>query len=124
MFSYEKKQQKLLPRRKFVRRLLSNLAIVLGLIGTSLFGGMLGYHLLEGLDWLDSFLEAAMIIGGMGPVSTLHGWGAKFFAGSYAIYCGLLLIAASGLLLAPVFHRVMHNLHMAEEDDEKRQKKK
>jgi hypothetical protein len=124
MFRYETTRQKLLPRRKFFLRLLANLLLVLGLIIASLFIGMLGYHGYEGLSWLDAFLNAAMILGGMGPVTELHTAGGKTFAGVYALYSGLLLIAASGLLFAPLLHRVMHGLHAANEEDEDRDEKK
>lgn len=122
MFRYETTRQKLLPRRKFLLRLFANLILVLGLIIVSLFAGMLGYHGYEGMGWLDAFLNASMILGGMGPVDVLHTEGGKFFAGAYALYSGLLLIAAAGLLFAPLLHRIMHSLHAADDEDTKQKK--
>jgi hypothetical protein len=120
---FERIRQKIAPRKTFFLRLLANLVLVLALIAASLFAGMFGYHHTEGMSWLDAFLNAAMILGGMGPVNELHTEGGKFFAGAYALYSGLLLIAASGLLLAPLLHRVIHGLHAADEDDEKKSKR-
>jgi hypothetical protein len=124
MFRYERSRQKLASRNKFLLRLLANLALVLCLIIASLCAGMLGYHSFEDMGWLDAFLNASMILGGMGPVNELHTAGGKFFAGCYALYSGLLLIAASGLLLAPLLHRVIHGLHAANEEDEETNEKK
>jgi hypothetical protein len=78
---------------------------------------MLGYRYLEGLSWLRSFGHAAMILGGMGPYDEPVNDSSKLFEGIYAIYCGLLLIGVTGLILAPVFHRVMHQLHLPDETD-------
>lgn len=89
-----------------------------GLIAGSLAVGMLGYHGLEDLSWIDAFLNAAMILSGMGPVGELHHSGAKLFAGCYAIYSGIALISTAALVFAPVVHRVMHRFHL--EDEPKR----
>ena len=83
----------------------------------SLFGGMLIYRFAAGMAWIDAFLNAAMILSGMGPVAPLEGAWAKVLAGAYALYSGLLLIGVSGLVLAPVFHRVLHGLHVPDEAD-------
>jgi hypothetical protein len=69
------------------------------------------YHATEGLSWLDAYLNAAMLLGGMGPVNPLHTEAGKLFAGSYALFCGLLIVIASGVVLAPILHRVLHALH-------------
>lgn len=76
-------------------------------IALSLSLGVLGYHGIAGLGWVDAFLNAAMILGGMGPVDPLTGTGAKLFAGAYALFSGLVLVGVAGLLLAPVFHHVL-----------------
>ena len=76
-------------------------------IALSLSLGILGYHLIAGLGWVDAFLNAAMILGGMGPVDPLVTPGAKLFAGGYALFSGLVLVGVAGLLLAPVFHHVL-----------------
>ncbi len=104
--------QPLLGRRLFVKRLLIAFASASLLIGISLFGGMLGYHYLESMPWIDAFANAAMILSGMGPLGTLQTWGGKLFAGFYALYSGLALILATGILLAPVIHRLLHQFHL------------
>ena len=73
---------------------------------------MAGYHALEHLSWLDAFLNAAMLLGGMGPVTVPVTPGGKLFAGCYALYCGLVVIAVAGIVLAPAAHRVLHRLHV------------
>ena len=78
--------------------------------------GILGYHRIAGLAWIDSFENAAMILGGMGPVDQMTTTPAKLFAGLYAMFCGLVFISIMGIVLAPVLHRVMHHLHLADED--------
>lgn len=84
----------------------------LGLIAISLAVGMLGYHFIAGQDWDDSFLNAAMILSGMGPVGELKTGGAKIFAGLYALYSGLALITIAGIVLSPVVHRFLHKFHL------------
>lgn len=81
------------------------------MIAIALAIGMIGYRLTEGMDWLDAYLNAAMLLGGMGPVGALDTASGKFFAGSYALFCGLLIVIASGVVLAPILHRVLHALH-------------
>jgi hypothetical protein len=121
---FEHYREPLVPRAVFLMRLGRNIAVALGLILASLLVGMAGYHFLGGLAWMDAFLNAAMILSGMGPVDTLTAGGAKFFAGLYALYSGLLVVATAALILAPALHRVMHSLHVPDEDDEKRAEKR
>jgi hypothetical protein len=85
------------------------------LIAGSLVIGVIGYHGLGELPWIDAFLNAAMILSGMGPVSDLHGDAVKLFAGCYAIYCGITLIGATGIIIAPLIHRVLHKFHLEDE---------
>lgn len=73
--------------------------------------GMLGYHELESMDWLDAFLNAAMILGGMGPVDPLHTEAGKLFAGMYALFSGLIFLVAAGLFFSPSVHRLLHKFH-------------
>mgnify|MGYP000473416862 CR=1 FL=1 len=87
------------------------------LITVSLALGVLGYHILGGLPWIDALLEASMILGGMGPVDPVTTDTGKLFAGAYALFAGLLFVALAGVVLAPVLHRVLHALHV--DDDEK-----
>jgi hypothetical protein len=86
--------------------------IGLGLIGASLAIGMLGYRYIAGQEWPDAFLNAAMILSGMGPVGELKTTGAKIFAGVYALYSGLTLISIVGVVIAPVVHRFLHKFHL------------
>lgn len=108
---YEHSTEPLLPMRRFLVRLASSATASLLLVVPSLAVGMWGYRFFERMDWLDAFLNASMLLGGMGPLATPQSPGGKLFAGLYALYCGLVVIAVTGLLLTPVFHRVMHRLH-------------
>lgn len=113
LFRYEHRSEPLLPWRLFLlRRVGKTVATAAAIIAVSLLVGMLGYRLTEGMDWLDAFLNAAMILGGMGPVATLHTVAGKLFAGLYALYSGLVLVGTAGLLLAPFMHRLMHRFHL------------
>ena len=88
----------------------------MSLIGASLLAGMLGYRHYEHMDWVDAFVNAAMLLGGMGPVKTdgLSEAG-KLFAGLYALYAGLVFIAVMGIMLTPVVHRMLHRFHWVED---------
>jgi hypothetical protein len=81
-----------------------------------LFVGIAGYRWIAGLGWVDSLLEASMILGGMGPVSPIETIGAKIFASGYALFSGLVFIAVMGIVLAPVIHRMLHTFHADEQD--------
>lgn len=116
-FRYESKNQPLLPRKQFLQRLGRNFGVASLLIGASLLAGMVGYASLEGMSWIDAFANAAMILSGMGPLGPLQTTGGKLFAGVYALYSGLVLIVATGIILAPVLHRMLHEFHV--ESDEK-----
>ena len=100
-----------------MRRQLRFALAAAGLIGGSLVLGMVGYHFLEGLSWIDAFLNAAMLMGGMGPLAPLTTDAGKLFAGLYALYCGLVLLISVGIFAAPIFHRFLHHFHL-ELDDE------
>jgi hypothetical protein len=112
---YESKHQPLLSRQAFARRLARNFAAAMVLIGVSLIGGMIGYHYLEGMAWIDAFANASMILSGMGPLGTLQTWNGKLFAGFYALYSGLALVLATGIVFAPVVHRMLHRFHLEDE---------
>jgi hypothetical protein len=114
MFRFEHRRQKLASRAVFLQRVGWSLFLALGAIGVSLAFGIAGYMGLAGLSFVDAFLNAAMILGGMGPVASLDSDGAKVFAGLYALYSGLLFIAVTGVVLAPVLHRVLHAIHADE----------
>lgn len=117
-FRLESKHQPLLSRSAFAKRMVHYFLAASILIFASLFCGMVGYHTLEGLPWIDAFLNASMILSGMGPVATLQTWGGKLFAGFYALYSGLLLILTAGLLMAPLVHRLLHRFHMEGKEQE------
>jgi hypothetical protein len=97
---------------KFVTHLKFNVLLAATLLGISLAIGMVGYHWLAPMGWTDAFLNAAMLIGGMGPVDPLTNDSAKLFAGAYALYCGVVFIATAGLVLAPVGAHVLHRFHL------------
>jgi hypothetical protein len=104
--------QPLPSRWVFAQRLGGSVAAAAALIGASLIAGMCGYRWLEGMTWVDAFVNAAMILSGMGPLGQLRTGAGKVFAGCYALYSGLALILATGLILGPIFHRVMHRFHL------------
>jgi len=112
---FERRAEPLAPHRVFLGRLARNVVAALVMIAVALAIGMAGYRITEGMSWLDAYLNATMLLGGMGPVDALHTDAGKFFAGSYAIFCGLLIVIASGVVLAPILHRVLHALHAADD---------
>ena len=114
---FEHHNKPLLPRRIFYQRVARNFFIGLGFIAVSLGVGMAGYHHLEKMSWLDAFLNAAMILAGMGPVGSLQTDAGKVFAGCYALFSGLALVAAIGIIFAPVFHRFLHKFHLEDTND-------
>ena len=117
---FEHHTKPLLPRKVFYRRIVRNACWGALVVALSLGLGMVGYHGFEKLSWLDSFLNAAMILSGMGPAATLQTAGGKLFAGCYALYSGLALIAIVGIVFAPIIHRFLHKFHLEDEGrDEK-----
>jgi hypothetical protein len=109
---YEHHKNPLLPVGQFLIRVFRSLGIALALVGVSLGMGVVGYHVFEGLPWIDAFLNAAMILSGMGPVSTpMQHLGGKVFAGCYALFSGLAFIGIIGIAVAPVIHRFLHKFH-------------
>jgi len=114
---YERRREPLAPWNRFRRRLLGHFGIALAVIGVSLGVGMAGYRYFQRMDWIDAFLNAAMLLGGMGPVDPqLRTVSGKLFAGVYALYAGMIVLVAAGLLMAPVFHRFLHRFHLEEEE--------
>jgi flagellar biosynthesis protein FliR len=81
------------------------------LVAVSIAIGMLGYHFFDQLAWVDAFVDTSMLLGGMGPVNPLQGNVAKVFAGIFALYAGLVFLALTAIMLAPVLHRVLHAFH-------------
>ncbi len=113
---FERRSEPLISRGEFAGRIARSVLAGALLIAVSLFAGMIGYHELERLSWLDAFLNAAMLLGGMGPVATPRTDGGKLFAGLYALYCGLVVIIAAGIILAPAAHRILHRFHLEDQE--------
>jgi hypothetical protein len=111
---YESRSQRPVSRAIFLRRLLLNALIACALLGGSLAIGMVGYMSFEHLPWIDAFLNAAMLLGGMGPVDAPKSDSGKLFAGFYALYAGLVFIATAAFVFTPILHRVVHKFHWAE----------
>ena len=109
---FEHRRDALLPRHLFFRRVARNTALSAGFIAGALAIGMVGYHGTEGLSWLDAFLNASMILTGMGQVSELHTSAGKLFAGCYALFAGVAFLTAVAVLFAPLFHRFLHRFHL------------
>jgi hypothetical protein len=114
---FEHRAQPLLPRTEFLRRLARHGGIAALLLGGSLALGVLGYHVLEGFAWVDALLDAAMILGGMGPVHELHTVAGKLFASGYALFSGVVFLTTVAIVFAPVLHRALHRFHLEEDDD-------
>ena len=110
---YERHRERILPRRKFVGRVANHFIAAVLVVGAALAIGVVGYHVLAGLPWVDATLNAAMILGGMGPVGDpLPNDAAKLFAAGYALFSGLIFIGVLGVVLAPFVHRMMHRFHL------------
>ena len=115
---YEHHSEPLLPRDKFIRRLVVHGVAAGGVIIVSLGIGVLGYHVLEGLPWLDALLNACMILGGMGPVNALNSTAGKLFASFYSLFAGIVFLVIAGILVAPIAHRFLHRLHLDEDEED------
>lgn len=109
---FEHHRQPLADRRHFARRVVRYIALSSAIILGSLAIGVIGYHYAEGLPWLDSLLNASMILGGMGPVDPVRTNAGKWFASFYALFSGMVLLVAAGVLVAPIFHRFLHRFHL------------
>jgi hypothetical protein len=109
---YEPHSRPLLPRRKFLGRVARHFAMATALVVFSLVVGMIGYASLARMSWVDAFVNAAMLLGGMGPVGELPNDAAKIFAGIYALYAGLVFIVSASIVIAPIAHRLLHRLHV------------
>jgi hypothetical protein len=116
--AYEQRHQKVIPRRRFAARMVTAVGLWIVLTFFGLCIGMAGYSTFEGMSFTDAYVNAAMILSGMGPKGELKTKAGKIFAGSYAIFSGLIIVVATGFVLAPIFHRVLHRFHM--EIDEKK----
>ena len=113
---FEHHSEPLAPQEVFARRMLRYSLATAGVILFSLFIGILGYHYFESLSWIDSLLNASMILGGMGPVNELSTASGKLFASFYALYAGVAFLAIAAVLIAPFAHRLLHRLHLEDTD--------
>ena len=112
LFSFENVD----TRRIFLTRMAKSVALWVAIMVFGLLVGMAGYAWTEGMSTVNAFVNAAMILSGMGPVSELHTDAGKWFAGSYAIFSGLVILLATGVVLAPIIHHVLHVFHFDTDD--------
>lgn len=118
LFGFEHRHEALAPTHVFRARMLRSGAVAGAIIAISLAIGVLGYRVFGGLpSWVDCLYNAAMILGGMGPVAELHTDAGKLFASAYALYSGVVLLASVGVLLTPALHRVLHRFHIETDED-------
>ncbi|WP_035603271.1 hypothetical protein [Haloferula sp. BvORR071] len=117
MFHFEHREDKPISTHRFAWRMLRCFSYALVTVLAALVIGVVGYHTIGGLGWIDAFLNASMILGGMGPVDAMTTDAGKIFAGCYALFSGLFFVALAGFLFAPVMHRILHRFHY-EEDQE------
>jgi|SRR5208282_2615686 len=115
LMRFERRHEKLLPFHLFLRRVIRWTSLAVAVVVASLTVGICGYHYLGHLRWIDSLVNASMILGGMGPVDPITSTAGKIFASIYALYSGLALIAVVGILLAPILHRLLHAFHIAQD---------
>jgi hypothetical protein len=111
---FEHHRQPLAPRHVFLRRLFRFISYAVIFLSMSLSLGVLGYHYICGLSWVDAVLDASMILAGMGPVSTITNDAGKYFASAYALFSGVAFLTTFSIIIAPVLHRIMHQLHLNE----------
>ncbi len=121
---FEHRKEPLAPRPVFYRRLARCGALAAAIVLAALALGLAGYHFLEGMSWLDAFVNAAMILSGMGPVGQLQTSAGKLFAACYALFSGLAFLTAMGVVFAPIFHRFLHKFHLETGSDERRKEVK
>jgi hypothetical protein len=112
MNMYEHRSQPLLPFDLFMMRLFNHALVGFALMAAALGIGILGYHFIESLSWIDAILNASMILGGMGPVNALHTDAGKLFASFYALFSGSVFLVIAGIVVAPLAHRLLHRLHL------------
>ena len=116
LLKFEKRHQPIATRAKFRARLWYSAFLALIVIVAALVAGIAGYMYFEPMTLIDAFANSAMILAGMGELNSLQTVGGKIFAGLYAIFCGLLIFGVAGLMLAPIFHRILHDFHVDNDD--------
>jgi hypothetical protein len=109
---FESKSERLLSWPRFLRRMFLSALVAYSIVSVALFAGVLGYHRIAGLGWIDSVLNASMILTGMGPVDPMTTTAAKLFASAYALFSGVVFLSAMGIILSPIFHRILHAFHI------------
>jgi hypothetical protein len=114
---YENRAQRPLQRVEFFFRVIRHGLLALVVVFAALTIGILGYHWIVGMPWIDATLNASMILGGMGPVGDLHTVAGKLFASAYALFSGVLFIGLMGIMLAPFAHRLLHRFHVESEGE-------
>jgi hypothetical protein len=112
---YEHRHRPLLPRRRFLRRAAGHIGLAGIIIAIAVTIGTVGYATVGGLSWLDAFLNASMILSGMGPVDRMQTSAAKLFSALYALFSGLVFVGLVGVVLAPWVHRLMHWTHLEDQ---------
>jgi hypothetical protein len=113
---FEPRGERPVSKAAFLWRLAKHVGVASLLMLASLGAGMAGYAFFEHLGWIDSFLNAAMLLGGMGPVESPATVGGKLFAGFYALYSGMVFLIAAGIVFTPLLHRLMHHFHWDDEE--------
>lgn len=114
LWRYEHRTEALASRRTFLRRIAAHGGIAVVLAAVSLAVGMVGYRYTEGMSWLDAYINAAMILSGMGPAREVGTAAGKLFAGTYALFSGVVFLLIASVMVAPLAHRLLHGLHMAD----------
>lgn len=113
-----KKNKNILSKREFAKRMIRYFSIALLLIIFSLGIGVVGYHITAGLGWIDSLLNASMILTGMGPVDRLTNDSAKIFASIYSLFSGVAFLSTVAIFFSPIAHRLLHVLHVEDTKEE------
>jgi hypothetical protein len=114
---FEHKRERLLPWPRFIRRVVLSYLLAAGIVFFATAVGVLGYHFIARLPWIDALLNASMILTGMGPVDPMKDASSKLFASAYALFSGVVFLSAMSIVLSPIFHRILHHFHL---DDEPR----
>ena len=117
---YEHFSQPVIPVEIWLRRVARSFWLALSVMGTALGIGIIGYHTIGGLPWIDSILEASMILGGMGAVAPMTHDAVKLFASFYALFSSFVAMGSMAIIITPWLHRLLHHLHAVPADDDKK----